>query len=268
MSNTMMSVLNRRRLGFVTVLLTMLPVFALVGCAAAPHAGGNAPLYTSADQPLPKNARYNPVVKNIEGWTVYVDPALLPGGDQAELGEQALKMLANHLQRIAILMPDDKIDAMRKFEIWIEYKHPELSAMQYHPDDEWLLENGYDPRLAKKVHIPRADTLLSRAQMLKQPAMVLHELAHAYHDQVLGFDNPDVIAAYQHAMDKHLYDRVLLYTGRMVRHYATTNPMEFFAESTEAYFYRNDFYPFVRAELEQHDPLTHDLMKKVWGPLR
>jgi dipeptidyl-peptidase-4 len=58
---------------------------------------------------------------------------------------------------------------------------------------------------------------------------------------------------------------VLLYTGKVVRHYATTNHKEYFAEATEAYFYRNDFYPFVRAELQRHDSIMHDLLVEIWG---
>ena len=41
-----------------------------------------------------------------------------------------------------------------------------------------------------------------------------------------------------------------------------------FAEGTEAYFYHNDFYPFVRAELKQHDPTLHDALENIWGRLR
>lgn len=44
--------------------------------------------------------------------------------------------------------------------------------------------------------------------------------------------------------------------------------LEYFAEGTEAYFYRNDFYPFVRAELKEHDPVLHDLLEEIWGPLK
>jgi len=65
-----------------------------------------------------------------------------------------------------------------------------------------------------------------------------------------------------------LYDKVLLYTGREVRHYAATNHKEYFAEGTEAFFYRNDFYPFVAAELQRHDPTLYDLLLDIWGPLR
>jgi dipeptidyl-peptidase-4 len=61
---------------------------------------------------------------------------------------------------------------------------------------------------------------------------------------------------------------VLLYTGETVKHYGLNNHKEYFAEGTEAYLYRNDFYPFVRAELKEYDPQLHQLLEKVWGPAR
>ncbi len=210
--------------------------------------------------------RFDPVVKQIEGWTVYVDPQLLKGEYSAE-GARALQMLTNHLQRIAILLPEDRLARMRKLEIWIERRHPTLSAMQYHPNINWLKSHGLDPRLAKKVHIPHAKDLLSRHQMIKQPAVVLHELAHAYHDRFLGFNDPRIIKAYQKAKEAGNYEKTLLYNGKRVRHYALKDHKEYFAEGTEAYFYRNDFYPFVRAELKEHDPALHDLLVEIWGPL-
>ena len=108
-----------------------------------------------------------------------VDPALLSGEHQEE-GAKALKMLANHLQRIAILIPEKPLSGLRKVGIRIEYDHPELKNMQYHPEADWLIEHGYDPQLVKKVHIPVAAELLSRGQMLKHPAVILHELAHMW----------------------------------------------------------------------------------------
>jgi dipeptidyl-peptidase-4 len=208
--------------------------------------------------------RFDPVVQNIEGWTVHVDPQMLEG-EHSQAGAAALKMLANHLQRIAILMPEEQLSKMRKLEIWIEHHHPTLGAMQYHPSLGWLKSHGHDPRLAKKVHITRAKELLSRQQMLKHPAVVLHELAHAYHDQYLGFDDPRFVEAYKKAKAAGIYEKVLLYNGRKVRHYGLTDQKEYFAEGTEAYFYRNDFYPFVRAELKEFDPTLHDLLAEVWG---
>ncbi len=205
-----------------------------------------------------------PVVQKIEGWTVHVDPELLTGAHQEE-GRQAIAMLGNHLQRIAILVPEKPLKGLRKVEIWLEHAHPELASMQYHPGAQWLIDKGYDPKLNKKVHITCAANLFSRQQMLKHPAVILHELAHAYHDQVLGFDHPGILKAYKKAMAAGSYEKVLLYNGEKVRHYAATDHKEYFAEATESYFYRNDFYPFVSAELKMHDPAAFALMQEIWG---
>jgi len=201
---------------------------------------------------------------NLHGWTVHAD-ARLVNGEHKESGTRALDMLANHLERIAILIEGKTLDELKKMEIFIEHSHPELRSMQYHPDVDWLTSRGYDPRLAKKVHITQADELVSRDQLLKHPAVILHELAHAYHDQILGFDDPEIVNAYKSAMKAGIYQKSLLFNGDTVKHYATTNHKEYFAESTEAYLYHNDFYPFVRAELKQHDPTAYDLMEKIWG---
>ena len=248
--------INRQRVRILLFAVTMLCVPATVprlSAADAPQEGAPA-----------KIGWIEPVEKQMEGWTVYVDPQLLDGPFKEE-GGRALAMLANHLQRIAILVPEKQLGKLREVGIWIERSHPELGSMQYHPEVEWLTQHGYDPRLVKKVHIPRAAALSSREQLLKHPAVILHELAHAYHDQVLGFDDQGILNAYQKAMKEGKYAKVLLYTGKEVRHYATTDHKEYFAEATEAYFYRNDFYPFVRAELRLHDPTGLAEMERVWG---
>jgi len=241
-----------------TVSVAMMTV-ALSGCETDAK--------TNVGKTALKKTRFDPVVKDIEGWKVYIEPKLLEG-DHAEAGGRAIAMLANHLHRIAILLPEDRLEKMRKVGIWIEYDHPEINVEPgpYHPGAGWLTERGYDPRLARKVHVTRAASLLERHHMIKHPAVILHELAHAYHHQVLGFNEPRIKAAYDKAMKAGLYDEVLSHTGRKVRHYAATNHLEYFAEGTEAYLYRNDFYPFVRAELKLHDPVLHDLLKEIWGP--
>ena len=210
--------------------------------------------------------RFDPVEKKIEGWAVHVDPAMLKG-EHAEAGSRALSMLANHLQRIKIFMPEKQLKTMQTLEIWIEHHHPTLGNMQYHPGAGWLRDHGHDLRLHQKVHIPRAAALLSRQQILKHPAVILHELAHAYHDQILDFDHPKIKAAYDRAMAAGKYKEVLLYTGKIVKHYGTTNAKEFFAEGTEAYFYRNDFFPFVAAELNVYDPFFFEVLEEIWGKL-
>ena len=102
------------------------------------------------------------------------------------------------------------------------------------------------------------------------PNFVLHELAHAYHDQVLGFESPAIQAAFDRAKASGKYQRVERWNGNgrpntIEEAYAMTNAQEYFAESTEAYFSRNDFFPFNREELHRHDPEMYELLQRVWG---
>ncbi len=209
---------------------------------------------------------HDPVEKDIEGWTIKVDPRLL-SKEHETLGRDCFRALANHLQRVKYILPKEKVAELQKLPIVLDLDH-RLGNMQYHPSRGWLMANRHDPRLEKHVHIPRARALLSRHMWAKHPYVVLHELAHAYHDQVLSFNNPEIIAAYNNMKKKGIYEKVLLYTGSKVRHYALSNHKEYFAESTEAYLGVNDFYPFTRAELKEHDPMMFGVMVKVWGPVR
>ena len=212
---------------------------------------------------------YDPIVKKLEGWTIKVDPKLLKN-ENNELKSQVFTALANHLQRIKYILPEAKVKALQKLPIWLDHHYERLGSMQYHPGVTWLRANKHDPRLVKHVHIPRAKALLNRGQWAKHPYVILHELAHAYHDQVLenGFQNKAVRDAYKKAKAKGAYEKVLLYSGRTVKHYGLTNQMEYFAECTEAYLGVNDFYPFVRAELNEHDPGMFQLLKKIWGEVK
>ena len=99
----------------------------------------------------------------------------------------------------------------------------------------------------------------------QQPAIVLHELAHAWHHQALGYDNPEIEAAYAAAMESGIYDEVAYVSGGTADAYAKTNKQEYFAELTEAWFWRNDFYPFERAELEAHDPAGAQVIERAWA---
>ena len=137
---------------------------------------------------------------------------------------------------------------------------------QYHPDKAWLAEHGYPADHAKCVHIPSASYWNSPRFQLDQPWAVLHELAHAYHDQVLSFDNLEVKALWEKLKGGAKYESVLHVRGDKRKHYALTNPMEFFAEMSEAYVGQNDFFPFNAGELKAELPEVFAYMEKIWGP--
>ncbi|GAB4406383.1 MAG: hypothetical protein OHK0039_08090 [Bacteroidia bacterium] len=102
-----------------------------------------------------------------------------------------------------------------------------------------------------------------------QPWIIMHELSHAYHDRVLGYTYAPISSAYDAAMTAGLYDDVLYNPGNgqppfSQPAYARLNAQEYFAEITEAYLGENDYYPFVRADLLQHDTLGYALTASIW----
>jgi hypothetical protein len=204
--------------------------------------------------------------KDIEGWTVQVDDRLLAGPDK-EVGDRALRILANRLYDIKLVVPADKVARLQKVTIWIDRTHGGLKPAQYHPSVEWLKSHGYSEALAKCVHIPDASEFASVKHQFVQPWSVLHELAHAYHDQVLDFDNADIKAAYERFKEGGRYKKTLHISGREIPHYGLTDQKEFFAEMTESYFGHNDFFPFNAGELKREEPELFKLLEKIWGPL-
>jgi hypothetical protein len=205
-------------------------------------------------------------VRNIEGWSVRVDNRLLEGAD-APVGERALSLLRSRLVAIATVVQEPALAKLRAVTIQLDRDVPGLTAMQYHPSAEWLKEHGYSESLAKCAHIPDVEDFLSPFENHRMPWVVLHELAHAYHDQVLGFDEPRVSAAWQKFAAKESTQSVLTSPGGTREHYGRTNPQEFFAEMTESYFGSNDFYPFVTGELKESEPEVFALLQEIWGPL-
>jgi hypothetical protein len=223
------------------------------------------PFETKKDNPQADPAKpRSHTVQTLEGWTVHIDDRLLEGPDRG-LGERALALLRNRLFAITLVVPADKMKRLQQVPLWLDLTHGKLKSMQYHPSAQWLKENGYDPALAKCVHIPDAAYFSSAEIQFQQPWAVLHELAHAYHDQVLSFDNAEIKAAWQKFEESGKYKSVLHMSGRMRAHYGLTNPMEFFAEMTETYFGMNDFYPFNRAELQRDEPEIAMLIGRMWG---
>lgn len=195
------------------------------------------------------------------GWELKVHRDLYTD-QHAELRTNTLRLLGDHLYRIERAVPTASLPALKKVPIWIELKHPRHPCMCYHTSADWLRENDMNPAKAKGVELANCENFLQWTHA--QPWMVLHELAHAYHDRELKFEHPEIKAAHQKAVAAGIYDQVLHINGRTQKHYAATNPQEYFAEASEAYFGTNDFFPFVRPELKRHDPAIYEVLEKVW----
>jgi hypothetical protein len=198
-------------------------------------------------------------VQRIAGWTVHTEKSLATYSRKNE----ALRLLKSQLNQIARIVPPTALAKLRKVPIWVSINHGNGAA--YHPSAQWLAENGEIVEMARAVEIRNVDHFIDWS--IAQPQIMLHELAHAWHHRYLtgGFDNPAVKNAFEKAVLRGKYEKVLYYDGSFKSHYALTNPMEYFAECSEAYFAKNDFQPFNRKQLRKFDSAGFKLIEKAWG---
>lgn len=205
------------------------------------------------------------VVRDMRGWTIRINPAV--AADDRTLLEATLEELDHQLYAISRVVPPKALARLKTIEIWVELDMHMTACMCYHVSRDWLIPNGYNADKEGSVEIGNARAFLEWTRT--QPWMVLHELAHGYHDQVHGYDDVSIIDGWNRMKTSGLYEEVGHISGTPRRHYALTNQMEWFAETTEAYFGTNDFHPYVRSELMTIDPQGFALMKTIWdGPKR
>lgn len=161
---------------------------------------------------------------------------------------------ARQLHHIEQSLPSEPLKVLRTVRVWIiRHGDPKQSAAEYHPDANWLRNNGYNPEMANGIGVPDADRFLADSKE-KHFNMLLHEMAHAYEFKVLGPENADLKATYRRAMDAGLYRDT--YYGH--------SHHEYFAELTEAYFGKNDYAPRTKDEAKQYDPRGVDFLERAW----
>lgn len=247
----------------------LIPVLAsclLLSPPAAPAASPPAPpcsCFDAAavppDAPPPPTPTEEYEVLDLRGWTVRVNPALLA---KPALWSKVRDELDHQLYAITRVVPRPALDRIRDVEIWAELETPKTACMCYHVSRGWLVPNGYNGDKEGTVEIGNAEAFLDWTR--GQPWMVLHELAHGYHHQVFGYDDAEIVEAFERSRDSGDYDLVGHISGTPRRHYALTNQMEWFAETTEALFGTNDFHPYVRSELWEVDPEGAALVERLW----
>jgi len=194
---------------------------------------------------------------DIEGWQVYVHRDLLPGGKHRETGEPALRQLKIGLAKVKQMVADNPLKKLQAVKIWLEVdstngKHGRTPAYHYHPYLGWLEKMDFHPKKEKCVEFSVAASLAKRSD-LATVRVTMHELAHAYHDQVLSFGNADVLAAHKRAREDGKYPK----RDWVVR----ANHKEFFAGLTTRYFESEE----RRKEIVQRDPVFAKKLEQYWG---
>lgn len=195
----------------------------------------------------------------VRGWAVCADAAIF---DDEAHGDSVLTLLSSDLQTIQDALPEVAIAYLQGVRIWIELTS-DWSGAVYHPSATWLADNGYPTYWAESIQLANSANYLSWTAI--QPAMVLHELSHAWHHQVVGYGDAAIADAYAQALASGRYESVAYAGGGTAEAYATTDDREYFAELSEAWFWENDFYPFIREEVIEFDPLGAEVIEASWA---
>lgn len=203
---------------------------------------------------------------DLEGWSLFINTRLLERHSLKT--EEAVRLLKGQLNRLNEILPVHALQRLHEVRIYfnLPYSGNGHPSGVYHPNRKWLEENGRDPDMAKAVEF--TNIVIFADECRRMPMMALHELAHAYHDQVLGYHNPDIIEAFKAATASGRYELVWNWTGKTYiqrKAYALSNHKEYFAETSEAFFGKNDFQPFAKEELREMDPQIFALLGKLWG---
>jgi dipeptidyl-peptidase-4 len=158
--------------------------------------------------------------------------------------------------RLKTWIPAGPQAKLLEVKIWLEWNSTNgpwgrTSAYQYHPGRDWLLDMDFNPEKHKCVEFGNAASLAKRSPDATV-SVLLHELAHAYHDQVLTFDNLDILAAYKRCVEGTAYPE---------RDWVKSNHKEFFAGVTTRYFGRKE----EREAVGRRDPVLEEFLQKTWG---
>jgi hypothetical protein len=201
----------------------------------------------------------------IGGFVVLADSRVVEPPETYE--KSPLQVLEGELKTIGRIVHAKALAELRKLTIWAEWDEGQALgngrpgkavAVYYGGSQRGMLAAGMNPLKANNITVLSTRDLTREHQPGQDSGrcVLLHEMVHAVHHKILGFDNAQIQAAYQQALER----------GKLERgSYAATNAAEFFAEMSCAYLDKLQYFPRDQVELRKHDPATFQLMVALWS---
>lgn len=202
------------------------------------------------------------------GWKIWLEREL--AAQHAELAGRALGRLDAKLRELLRLLPAHTHARLQRLPIFLmlgkeaqaggrdsgaEYFQPHAPEHRAQLDPRWSS--------ALVVYSTRNYTAITDEWALR---VLIHEFAHAWQLEQWAEKQPDILAAWENAVARRLYEGVRDVTGgRLDRAYASRNQLEYFAELSCAYFLSGEYEPFDREALRCRDPAGFAMIEKMWG---
>lgn len=211
----------------------------------------------------------------LEGFGICFEPGVF------ESEPRLRSVMTKDLAYIVSFLPAKQYEIMSDIKYYInkDYQYPNPSdsggsAAVFHVSAGWLSQHGNDPAKATHVEIYSAQKYVDwRSQ---QPSILFHETAHGYSFRTSATTGSAIRQTYNEVIPTGIYDMVEHVNGQKYPAYALTNPTEYFAEISEAFFsgeflgqsYYNDFYAFNLSQLKTFDPKGYRLCLDAWETYR
>ncbi|MGH7171459.1 MAG: hypothetical protein ACRELG_14380 [Gemmataceae bacterium] len=203
----------------------------------------------------------------IDKWTVPVEKQLL--SETPTVARLALARLKAMLPKALAALPPPSRANIRKLPIYLLYG-PRAKAggrddgLEYFQKDAPKHHKHLDPRWGSCVVIYCAENYARISAFWALKALV-HEFAHAYHLEQWPEKQPDILRAWDHAVEQSLYRNVTDDSGKKIdKAYALVNQLEYFAELSCMYFVGCNYQPFNRKQLQAYDPVGYAMIQKMW----
>ncbi len=191
----------------------------------------------------------------VRGWILRVHKDLRDE-KRERIAERLETRLREDLDELNRRIPRTALRDLHAVPIWVHWKNPaaegDAAVARYHASREWLFHNGRNPDKEKAIEIPDAERYLESRK--DRPFALLHELAHAFHHRVLGFDNERIGKTWKKASKNTL----------LKGHPGLADEKEFFAEFSLAFLAKSPYFPERRAQLYGQAPEVYRLMREVW----
>jgi len=248
--------------------LTLL--FACIQTAAVGQPQNPADPPKKDTKPAAKKDKVEPVpgykTQKIEGFTFLVSEEAL-AQDVTNFEKKPLEALQMECAALTKVLTPKTVELLRGMVIWAEWdeqvklgngRKGNSLAVYVGGDAAQMARQGKHPLRAKTITIHSLKALTQGRQPKNDrgDCVLLHEFAHAVHDQMIGNNNLAIKNAYQQAMERKLYDK---------DQYVGTNDHEFFAELSCAYLDQLRYFPYNRADLKKHDPASYKVIEAAWA---
>lgn len=196
---------------------------------------------------------------DIEGWDVRMEREL----DRRNfiVAKAVEAEVARQLDAIERQLPPWHLPAMQAVTLWISYSNE--PGLAYHDSLEYLIDQGRDSRMLGGIEIEDARDFLAMAEI--QSGVLLHEFTHALHHQRHNWRFAAIDEAWLNARRSDLYRNVAhRHAGEPRDAYALTNPREYLAELSQAFFAENAMFPFNRRDLREYDAKGYRAVFAFW----